>query len=567
MGKGVMLKGRGNENIYPVTASDLVYDPITKKNVKEELGGKVEEAPKNDKQYARVNGTWAEVEAGAVSEIVLITLTPAVAELNGVSVKVTTNESETLLDTTWEGAQLSVQVRAGLQYTVEVGNKDGFIAPQAITYTAVKGATRTINMAYIESRLKVNILSNQGEDSAISGVKATVKYGSTSVQVANGGMVNIPLNVDVTITFPDVEGYKKPDAITYTHTSGSYEKSGTYQTEVVKVTLSADNNQSVSGQIVTINGTQHTWDGTAITQKVAFGTEYTVSVNDKYGYEKPVDRTFIANQASRELALVYTEAVFGAFIQDIYGRLYTKEEWDGTQTANGIAILLKETSFVVSLSELEVYWSSLSELINGVLATTDSETALYDFDGFSNTQKIADYFATWGLDNAAQDCQNTIFPNGQSGFLPALGQLRAIHALFSEVQTLIPMVNGTSLDESAHWSSTQYDKDNKWVLYLENSNYIEVDNFISMTILKVRPCAPYIANPNIIEFYILGAKFECLEGSTWEQWCKSAFNIKGYKINGNNIDTPNGKYTLEYDNGNIVNINDAIIPNHYYNAG
>lgn len=41
MGKGVMLKGRGNENIYPVTASDLVYDPITKKNVKEDIEGKL----------------------------------------------------------------------------------------------------------------------------------------------------------------------------------------------------------------------------------------------------------------------------------------------------------------------------------------------------------------------------------------------------------------------------------------------------------------------------------------------------------------------------------------------
>lgn len=561
-----MLKGRGNENIYPVTASDLVYDPITKKNVKEELGDKVEEAPKNDKQYARVNGTWAEVEAGAVSEIVLITLTPAVAELNGVTVKVTTNEGETLLDTTWEGAQLSVQVRAGLEYTVSVGDKDGFIAPQAVTYTAVKGATRSINMAYIESRLKVNILSNQGEDSAISVVKATVKYGSTSVQVANGGMVSIPLNVDVTITFPDVEGYKKPETISYTHTSGSYEKSGTYQTEIVSVTLSADNNQSVSGQIVTINGTQHTWDGTAIIQKVAFGIEYTVSVNDKDGYEKPADRTFIANQASRELALVYTETVFGAFIQDIYGRLYTEEEWDGTQKANGIAILLKESSFVVSLSELENMWASANSILaEGVLATSDAETALYDFNGFSNTQKINEqYPSQYG---AAKSCYNFIFPNGQSGFLPALGQLRAIHALFSEVQTLILMLGETELNKSGYWSSTQYDYGYKWVLFFTGNNTIDVDYRINDDPFKVRPCAPYIANPNIIKFYILGEEFECLEGSTWEQWCKSAFNIKGYKINGNNIDTPNEKYTLEYDNGNIVNINDAIIPNHYYNAG
>ena len=423
MGKGVMLKKKGGENIYPVTASDLVYDPITKKNVKEELGGKVEEAPKNDKQYARVNGSWAEVEAGAVSEVALITLTPAVAELNGVSVKVTTNEGETLLDTTWNGAQLSVQVRAGLQYTVAVGSKEGFIAPQAVTYTAVKGATRSINMAYTESRLKVNILSNQGSDSDISSVKATVKYGSASVQVANGGRIALPLNVAVTITFPDVTGYKKPETISYTHTSGSYEKSGTYETEIVSVTLSADNGQSVNGQKVTINGTQHTWNGTAITQKVAFGTKYTVSVNDKDGYTKPVDNTFTASQQLRQVSMIYGEIEFGAYVQGVSGKLYKYGEWSGQEEACGVAVVNENFSCVLSPSFFRdgISIGATGDIVSNLPIVYE---AYNDFDGLNNTKKIKASIPS--TDFAAGYCLNCKNKREKSGYLGSAGEMFTI---------------------------------------------------------------------------------------------------------------------------------------------
>ena len=472
MGKGVMLKKKGGENIYPVTASDLVYDPITKKNVKEELGGKVEEAPKNDKQYARVNGTWAEVEAGAVSEVALITLTPAVAELNGVSVKVTTNEGETLLDTTWQGAQLSVQVRAGLQYTVAVGSKEGFIAPQAVTYTAAKGATRTINMAYTESRLKVNILSNQGSDSAISSVKATVKYGSTSVQVANGGSIALPLNVAVTITFPDVTGYKKPETITYTHTSGSYEKSGTYQTEIVSVTLSADNGQSVNGQIVTINGKQHTWNGTAITQKVAFGTQYTVSVNDKDGYTKPADQTFTANQLGRNCSMVYVEKAIEIYARGSDGALYTlNSNIPSGVTVTMLLIRDENFEFHVAMNDYgESSYDLQDTLIPGVSVVTSIDDVLeieYEATGISNTSilvvnntEIGKIFIT--LPNV----------NGDRPYLGCLGEWLVVFNNIDKINQYLSKFGGEQIDGNiTYWTSTQYDAELAWAAEHYPSTY------------------------------------------------------------------------------------------------
>ena len=119
------------------------------------------------------------------------------------------------------------------------GAVSGFGTPSTQTFTA-QNPEREVSVVYIASSLKVNILSNQGTDAAIANVKATVKYGSTSVEVANGGTVNLPTNTSVTISFPEVADYKKPVDITYTHAGGLVEKSGTYQCELLTVNVSAD---------------------------------------------------------------------------------------------------------------------------------------------------------------------------------------------------------------------------------------------------------------------------------------------------------------------------------------
>lgn len=497
MGKGVILKSKKKENIYPVTASDLVYDPITKKNVKDELGGKVEEAPKDGEQYARVNGAWSKVEAGAVSETALITLTPAVADLNGVTVKVTTNEGESLLDTTWNGTQLSVQVRAGLQYTVAVGDKEGFITPEAVTYTAIKGSTRSINMSYIESKLKVNILSNQENDSAISNVKATVKYGSTSVQVANGGIVALPMNTSVTITFPSVNGYKAPETISYTHTSGSYEKSGTYKTELVKVTLSADNGDSVIGQTVTIDGVQYTWKGTAISQKVAFGKQYTVSVNDKDGYTSPNSQSFTASQSVRNLELVYMSIKMGVFIQGVSGKLYTKELWDEQENAQGIAILTDNCKIVMPILDYE--WISTPELeeienASFPLDIMSSQEAKLDFNGENNTKMILDWEETEGYELSLlhdSEISDYVFPNGEKGYLGSVGEYLTIFDNIDEINEILALFEFGELSGYVWSSSRCEDVDDKVWLWRILNGSLYSDNNWGSSITKAIPLIKY----------------------------------------------------------------------------
>lgn len=486
MGKGVVLKGKNKEKVYPVSASDLIFDPTTKKSVKADLAEKVEEAPSDGKQYGRVNGTWKEVEAGEVNETAFINLTPNDGKLNGVSVKVTTNDGQTLLDTTWQGSQLSVQVRGGLTYTVSVGDKEGYIKPDSVSYVAVKGSTRTINMAYIESKLTVEILSNQGVDSAISGVKATVKYGSTTVQVSNGGTIMLPANVNVIITFPSVNGYKTPETITYTHSSGAYVKSGTYKTELVKVTLSTDNGQSVSGQKVTINGTTFTYGNTSIEHKVPFDTNYSISVDGKSGYTLPASQSFNANQSSRNVSIVYKAIQLGVFIQGVSGKLYTSAQWANQETPNGIAVLTEECQFVMGLRTMDKTYSISgvgdTDLINGIVASTDINIAKLDLNGYNNTELMIEATNN-NTAYAAYNCKEYTFPNGQKGYLGSAGEWNIILNNFTEIEGLLTACGIELFDDFQYYSltSTQYDKLKIWYadiyerIFLNESKVIDYD--------------------------------------------------------------------------------------------
>ena len=488
MGKSVILKNNDNEPIYPMTASDLVYDKNTRRSVADDLAAKVEEAPQDGKQYARINGAWSEVEAGAVSEVALISLLPNVDGITGATVKVTA-DGEELLNTTWEGAQLSVYVRAGLEYTVSVGDVDGFVTPETQTYTALKGVTRTVTMTYTESRVQVNILSNQENDTGFAAVKATVAYGSTSVEAGNGEWVGLPLNVDVTITFPEVEGYKTPDAITYSHTSGGDAKSGTYQTEIVTVTLSADDDSDVSGQTVTINGVTQTYGSTAVSQKIPFGTTYEVSVSAKDGYTSPESQSFTASQSGRNLNWGYYAIKLGVYIQGLSGKLYDSDEWTEQETPNGIVVSTDTLKLILALEIIEdKQMSDVFELPS--YGEDEGEAA---GRGELNTKDILSSISN---PYAAQAAYDYIFPNGQRGYLGSMGDFAIVHDNISQVEELFELVTGNKL-----FTNTD--------VFYWGSSYLGGNNMIYWH------CLGELENGGLINYYIYDDFLPVLPMTTW----------------------------------------------------
>ncbi len=164
----------------------------------------------------------------------------------------------------------------------------------------------------ITETLLLNLKSNQSTtDGSLNGLVVHVQYVDEDIELTWQGselVVEVPLAVSYTVTFPSCDGYSTPDTRTFTAIAGNVRNvEGAYNTEVVSVTLSTDTAASCVGQVVTINGTDYTWQGTAISVKIPFGTEYTISVNALSGYNTPASVTYTACQATREVALQYVE--------------------------------------------------------------------------------------------------------------------------------------------------------------------------------------------------------------------------------------------------------------------
>ena len=157
----------------------------------------------------------------------------------------------------------------------------------------------------------------------------------------------------------------------------------------------------------------------------------------------------------------------GVYVQHIDRKLYTEEEWTAAgfanDAANGIAVVTDNARFVIAKNDLgTMAWSSnTSTAVNGIMLTEDETTAKTDFAGYNNTQLM---LAT-DTSGAGYSCANFTFPNGDKGYLPALGELNEAYANKSKIESLMTKIGGTKLTSGVYYrSSTQRDSSKAWIL-------------------------------------------------------------------------------------------------------
>ena len=171
-------------------------------------------------------------------------------------------------------------------------------------------------------------------------------------------------------------------------------------------------------------------------------------------------------------AVNYNIPKLGVYIQHINGTLYDEAGWIsggfGNDAANGVAVITAKASFVIAKTDLgKTYWSSIrSTLVDGILTSGDKATALTDFAGYDNTQLM---LAT-DTSGAGYSCANFTFPNGDKGYLPALGELKEACDNKSKIASLMTKIGGTAFESNYYWSSTQYDSGNSWTFHLNAGN-------------------------------------------------------------------------------------------------
>lgn len=162
----------------------------------------------------------------------------------------------------------------------------------------------------------------------------------------------------------------------------------------------------------------------------------------------------------------------GVYIQHIDGNLYTTDDWTAggfsNDLANGVAVVASQCGFVVAKTDISgstTKWYSSEIAVDGLFTTADEAVALVDYNGVTNTQVIISQLSS----GAAYSCANYEFPNGQKGYLPALGELAVMRDNITLVQSALGLIGGDSVrtgqSSNKYWSSTQGSDTNAWMLF------------------------------------------------------------------------------------------------------
>jgi hypothetical protein len=161
----------------------------------------------------------------------------------------------------------------------------------------------------------------------------------------------------------------------------------------------------------------------------------------------------------------YNLPKLGVYIQHINGTLYDEAGWIsggfGNDAANGVAVIDSRASFVIAKTNITfMEWASnYLQAVDGVLLTSDRDTAKADYKGAENTKLIV---AGYDTGKAAYSCANYEFPNGQKGYLPALGEWVVAKSYKDAIDEAVLLIGGDAIAEKAHWSSTQQGSQTAW---------------------------------------------------------------------------------------------------------
>lgn len=149
----------------------------------------------------------------------------------------------------------------------------------------------------------------------------------------------------------------------------------------------------------------------------------------------------------------------GVFIQDVNGKLWNAEDWDKSVEPNGVAVISKRSRFLIALANLG-FLCQMSNCINTPFETVvetfnDKRTAKTDYDGFKNTESIANAFCK-NYHFAAGWCREYTFPDGKTkGYLPSFGQFWVVYRNKDAVNAAFKACGGFLLNKYPYyWTST-----------------------------------------------------------------------------------------------------------------
>lgn len=457
----------------------------------EAMGQGIGEAPDDGQQYVRQSKTWKPLElATTTGEVCRINLQSNqglndLPSLNGAVVSVVDTETEQVYyNKAWDGTEIELNFSAGAIYKISVSDVNGYKTPEAKTLEAKQFSVRNVIMTYETCVVTVQMDSNQTDKSDIQRATALVTASNISTSVSSGESVKVPFGSNCTITWNAVANYLAPTT-TFVANELNVIKTGVYKTEIVSVHVTTASSivgerPSVEGQELTINGVVHTLTSTGrITQKVPFGSEYNVSVNEFAGYATPSVQTFTAELASRSVSVVYNEIPSGVFIEGMDLKLYREAAWDAnTMTANSIVLLNSTKNLRIAIEGLGSM--AMSNANDGWYEVSDEKafdfktqpsTALAHMDGLSATRDIAGMCSQATSYAAGLAYRKEAFTADENAnhYIGTYGEWALVIANLQEINHCLDRCYGTQIS-GQHWTSTfggEYSPENEeqfWVV-------------------------------------------------------------------------------------------------------
>ena len=324
--------------------------------------------------------------------------------------------------------------------------------------------------AELNEVVSISLISNQSNnDTALNGATITVTNIDTgkiiSTQRWTGTVIKLKIAsvTSVSVSVSSVKGYRSPNAKTFLTGIGSTRNvTMQYDTEVVTITVTANNGANMSGQIVTVNNESHTYSR-PYSVEIPFGTHYSVSVNAKNGYIAPDAVSYTANQKSRSVTLSYTYRPMGIYILDTDGNLTTANNWDTANNSKAVGVYVgtENSHFVIAPHLSNKKWGDSDTIISGIATSEDYDKIIKDYVGESNTDYIIAQLGN-GNGPAAEYCRNYTFKNGKKGYLWAVGEAIDARENNEAINAALSKIGGFDMGNRPYWTSSQANASSAW---------------------------------------------------------------------------------------------------------
>lgn len=183
------------------------------------------------------------------------------------------------------------------------------------------------------------------------------------------------------------------------------------------------------------------------------------------------NRVLAVNDTGVRTVMLSLDVENGVYIQGVSGVLFSVDQWSGQETPNGIAVITDNCRFVMALKDAYISiakWGGYGTTVSGIVTTTAEATAAEDYKGRENTDTIIS--ALSGVNDgyvtgapAAEKCKAYTFPNGQVGYMGAVGEWEAAYNNKAAIEAALSACGGTEISPY-YWASTQYSSYRSWRL-------------------------------------------------------------------------------------------------------